>query len=52
MSLSIFKHKSQENQVYFSSRRHWKCIELRSRRTPVFSGSCLHSCMQCCSECS
>ena len=24
-------------------------MELRSRRTPVFSGSCLHSCMQCCS---
>ena len=31
---------------HLSSLRHWKWIEERSSSTPVFSGSCLHSCMQ------
>lgn len=32
---------------HLSSLRHWKWMEDRSSSTPVLSGSCLHSCMQC-----
>lgn len=32
---------------HLSRRRHWKCMEESSSSTPVLSGSCLHSCMQC-----
>lgn len=47
---------SNQQQVthssYLSSLRHWKCIDESNKSTPVLSGSCLQSCMQCLSAAS
>jgi len=37
---------------YLSSLRHWKWMDDSNKSTPVLSGSCLQSCMQCLSAAS
>lgn len=40
------------SQSYLSNLRHWKWIDDSNKSTPVLSGSCLQSCMQCLSAAS
>lgn len=50
--VSFSPAKSQREGAYLSSRRHWKWMDDSNKSTPVLSGSCLQSCMQCLSAAS
>lgn len=50
--ISLTPAKHQREEAYLSSRRHWKWMDDSNKSTPVLSGSCLQSCMQCLSAAS